>query len=162
MILGLESPGIPGGAGVFMSPVIASLLAVPDPAVFVTTFVTFYTGLIPMFATAGNTTDDGFVGAIVNDCFADSDHENAAEPRRIGEHLDPYSMPVRLLGIVVSAAGLWMVVAPQARMGLPTLRWMSESAFQGEAIVGAFVLLTGLWLWLGAREPVNTLAGANA
>ena len=31
MILGLESPGIPGGAGVFMSPVIASLLVVPDP-----------------------------------------------------------------------------------------------------------------------------------
>jgi hypothetical protein len=55
-----------------------------------------------------------------------------------------------------------MVVAPQARMGLPALRWMSESAFQGEAVVGGFVLLTGLWLWLGAREPVNTLAGANA
>jgi hypothetical protein len=135
---------------------------VPDPAVFVTTFVTFYTGLIPMFATAGNTTDDGFVGAIVNDCFADSDHENAAEPKRIGEHLVPYSTPVRLLGVVVSAAGLWMVVAPQARMGLAALRWMSEAAFQGEAIVGAFVLLTGVWLWLGAREPVNTLAGANA
>jgi hypothetical protein len=48
-----------------------------------------------------------------------------------------------------------MVVAPQARMGLPALRWMSESAFQGEAIVGAFVLLTGLWLWLGVREPMN-------
>ena len=27
MILGLESPGIPGGAGIFMSPVVASLLA---------------------------------------------------------------------------------------------------------------------------------------
>ena len=80
MILGLESPGIPGGAGVFMSPVIASLLAVPDPTTFVTTFVTFYSGLIPMLATAGNTTDDGFVGAIVNDRFADADDERAAEP----------------------------------------------------------------------------------
>jgi len=163
MILGLESPGIPGGAGVFMSPVIASLLAVPDPATFVTTFVTFYSGLIPMLATAGNTTDDGFVGAIVNDRFADSQHENPAEPERIGEHrLDPYSTPIRLIGIVVAAVGLWMVVAPQARMGLPALRWMSESAFQGEAIAGALVLLTGLWLWLGVREPVNTPAGANA
>jgi len=163
MILGLESPGIPGGAGVFMSPVIASLLAVPDPATFVTTFVTFYSGLIPMLATAGNTTDDGFVGAIVNDRFADSEHESAAEPERIGERrLDPYSTPVRFLGIVVSAAGLWMVVAPQARMGLPTLRWMSNWAFQGEVIAGALMLLTGLWLWLGAREPVNSLAGANA
>jgi Na+/H+-dicarboxylate symporter len=163
MILGLESPGIPGGAGVFMSPVIASLLAVPDPATFVTTFVTFYSGLIPMLATAGNTTDDGFVGAIVNDSFADSQHENPAEPERIGEHRrDPYSTPIRLIGIVVAAVGLWMVVAPQARMGLPALRWMSESAFQGEAIAGALVLLTGLWLWLGVREPVKTPAGANA
>lgn len=46
-----------------MSAVIASLLAAPDPATFVTTFVTFYSGLIPMLATAGNTTVDGFVGA---------------------------------------------------------------------------------------------------
>ena len=163
MILGLESPGIPGGAGVFMSPVIASLLAVPDPATFVTTFVTFYSGLIPMLATAGNTTDDGFVGAIVNDCFADSAHENAAKPERIGKHLHrAYAMPVRLLGIVACVVGLWMVVAPQARMGLPALRWMSESAFQGEAITGALVLLTGLWLWLGVREPMNTPADAKA
>jgi Na+/H+-dicarboxylate symporter len=153
MILGLESPGIPGGAGVFMSPVVASLLAVPDPATFVTTFVTFYTGLIPMLATAGNTTDDGFVGAIVNDCFADSDDEGAAaaaEPERTGAPvLEPYSVPVRLLGIVISAAGLWMVVAPQARLGLPALRWMSESAFQGEAVAGAFVLFVGVWMSLG-------------
>ena len=162
MILGLESPGIPGGAGVFMSPVVASLLAVPDPATFVTTFVTFYTGLIPMLATAGNTTDDGFVGAIVNDCFADSDDEAAAaavESGRTGEPvLDPYSVPVRLLGIVISAAGLWMVVAPQARLGLPALRWMSESAFQGEAVAGAVVLFVGVWMSLGRSESVNTMA----
>jgi len=37
---------------------------------FVTTFVTVYSGLIPMFATAGNTTDDGIVGAFLNDTFA--------------------------------------------------------------------------------------------
>jgi Na+/H+-dicarboxylate symporter len=160
MILGLESPGIPGGAGVFMSPVIASLLAVSDPATFVTTFVTFYTGLIPMFATAGNTTDDGFVGAIVNDRFADRDEEDIAEPERIDESLlAPYSAPVRMIGIVASAAGLWMVIAPQARMGLPALRWMSESVFQGEAVAGALVLLTGLWMSLGRRESVN--AGAR-
>jgi Na+/H+-dicarboxylate symporter len=156
MILGLESPGIPGGAGVFMSPVIASLLAVPDPATFVTTFVTFYSGLIPMLATAGNTTDDGFVGAIVNDRFADSDDEDPSEPERIGESLvHRYPAPVRFLGIIASAVGLWMVVAPQARMGLPALRWMSESAFQGEAVAGALVLLAGLWMSLGGRESVN-------
>lgn len=69
MILGLESPGIPGGAGYFMSPIIAVLLSVPDQSIFVTTFVTVFSGLIPMFSTAGNTTDDGVVGAFLQDRF---------------------------------------------------------------------------------------------
>ena len=69
MILGLESPGIPGAAGYFMSPIIAVLLNVPDPAVWVTTFVACYSGLIPMLSTAGNTTDDGVVGALLQDRF---------------------------------------------------------------------------------------------
>ena len=153
MILGLESPGIPGGAGVFMSPVIASLLAVPDPTTFVTTFVTFYTGLIPMLATAGNTTDDGFVGAIVNDHFVDQNDEGAGEPTgEVEEPIVPYPTSVRLLGVVLSSAGLWMIIAPQARMGLPALRWMSSSVFPGEALVGALVLLAGLWMSLGRRS----------
>ena len=147
----------------FMSPVIASVLAVPDPATFVTTFVTFYSGLIPMLATAGNTTDDGFVGAIVNDRFADDDEEptlesDAAErDRTIGEpSLLPYAAPVRLLGVVATVAGLWMVIAPQARMGLPALRWMSQSVFPGEAIAGAIVLLGGVWMSLGRRDTKET------
>jgi Na+/H+-dicarboxylate symporter len=157
MILGLESPGIPGGAGVFMSPVIASLLAVPDPTVFVTTFVTLYSGFIPMLATAGNTTDDGFVGALVNDRFADDGDELPAElDRKVGDPLFiPYAMPARLLGIGTSAVGLWMLIAPQARMGLPALRWMSRSVFPGEALVGAVLLLVGLWLSLGGREGIE-------
>ena len=69
LILGLESPGIPGGAGFFMSPIIAVLLNAPDANIFVTTFVTVFSGLIPMFNAAGNTTDDGIVGALVNDRF---------------------------------------------------------------------------------------------
>jgi Na+/H+-dicarboxylate symporter len=163
MILGLESPGIPGGAGVFMSPVIASVLAVPDPATFVTTFVTFYTGLIPMLATAGNTTDDGFVGAIVNDYFADDEDERAAgHGEASGEPmLVPYSTPTRLAGIVLSVAGLWMVVAPQARMGLPALRWMSSSVFPGEAVAGAIVLLGGLWMSCGARDALDSRSAAE-
>jgi hypothetical protein len=40
-----------------------------DPALLVTTFIAVYSGLIPMFSTAGNTTDDGVVGAILEDCF---------------------------------------------------------------------------------------------
>jgi Na+/H+-dicarboxylate symporter len=164
MILGLESPGVPGGAGVFMSPVIASLLAVPDPTTFVTTFVTFYSGLIPMLATAGNTTDDGFIGAIVNDRFADDDHERVAEAdQRIDEPIVvPYPTPARLLGLVASGAGLWMVIAPQARMGLPALRWMSTTVFPGEALVGALVLLAGLWMSLGGRQAVDIVAPVRA
>ncbi len=69
MILGLESPGIPGGAGFFMSPIIAVMLNVPDHGVWITTFVACYSGLIPMFSTAGNTTDDGVVGALLQDRF---------------------------------------------------------------------------------------------
>ncbi len=69
VVLGLETPGIPGGAGYFMSPILAALLHVPDPALWVTTFIAFYSGLIPMFSTAGNTTDDGVVGAILEDRF---------------------------------------------------------------------------------------------
>jgi Na+/H+-dicarboxylate symporter len=157
MILGLESPGIPGGAGVFMSPVIAGLLAVPDPTTFVTTFVTFYTGLIPMLATAGNTTDDGFVGAIVNDRFADDADEGAAEPAVTESRLTPYAPPVRLVGVVASCAGLWMIIAPQARMGLPALRWLSNSVFPGEAVAGAVVLLAGLWMSLGRHETVGVI-----
>src|SRR6185436_13652042 len=164
MILGLESPGIPGGAGVFMSPVIASLLAVPDPTTFVTTFVTFYTGLVPMLATAGNTTDDGFVGAIVNDCFADGDDDEAAEAHATVRESTfiPYATSVRLLGVGAAAAGLWMVIAPQARMGLPALRWMSTSVFPGEAVAGAFLLLVGLWISLGGREAIATVAHVRA
>jgi hypothetical protein len=147
MILGLESPGIPGGAGMFMSPIVASLLAVPDPTRFVTTFLTLYTGFIPMLATAGNTTDDGFVGAIVNDCFMerDSDIGVLAAPA-----LTPRPVIVRAFGWLLSAAAIWMLVAEQARIGLPALRWMSKTAFAGEVVVGAIVLLVGVTLSSGS------------
>jgi Na+/H+-dicarboxylate symporter len=163
MILGLESPGIPGGAAVFMSPVVASLLAVPDATTFVSTFVTIYSGIIPMITTAGNTTDDGFVGAIVNDCFTDSDDDGDAQyDWRNEEPVIPYSLPVRLLGGIVSALGLWMVIAPQARLGLPALRWMSMSAFPGEALAGGLVLLAGVSMSLGGRQRAPNVSGLNA
>jgi hypothetical protein len=115
-----------------------------------------------MLATAGNTTDDGFVGAIVNDRFADADDERAIAPEQDGgrRNVLPYSTPARLLGVVASGAGLWMLIAPQARMGLPALRWMSTSVFPGEALAGALVLLVGLWLSLGRRE--DSLTGSDS
>ena len=69
LVLGLESPGIPGGAAFFMAPIVAVLLHVRDIDGFVATFVTMYTGLIPMFSTAGNTTNNGLVGAMLTDRF---------------------------------------------------------------------------------------------
>jgi Na+/H+-dicarboxylate symporter len=69
LILSLESPGIPGGSGFFMSPIVGVLLNAPDINAFVTTFVSIYSGLIPMLTTAGNTTNDGIVGAFIQDRF---------------------------------------------------------------------------------------------
>jgi hypothetical protein len=46
----------------------------------VSTFIAVYSGLIPMFSTAGNTTDDGVVGAILEDCF-----QQAREPAVVRE-----------------------------------------------------------------------------
>ncbi len=85
LILGLESPGIPGGAGFFMSPIVGVLLNAPDMTVFVTTFVTVFSGLIPMFNTAGNTTDDGVVGALIQDRFAS--YLGIEEETGMGKHL---------------------------------------------------------------------------
>ena len=152
MILGLESPGIPGGAGVFMSPVVASLLAVPDPGVFVTTFVTLYSGLIPMLATGGNTTDDGFVGAIVNDCFKEPDRAEL-DFGEADEHptIEHFALPIRILSSALAVVAFWMMVAPQARIGLPALRWMADTTFPGEAVVGAVLLLVGVTGSLGGR-----------
>jgi hypothetical protein len=87
MILGLESPGIPGGAGVFMSPVIASLLAVPDPATFVTTFVTFYPASFPCLRPRATrpTTDSSARSSTI--ALPISDDDTRRSPGRIGEPL---------------------------------------------------------------------------
>jgi Na+/H+-dicarboxylate symporter len=152
MLLGLESPGIPGGAGVFMSPVIASLLAVPDAGLFVATFVTLYSGLIPMIATAGNTTDDGFVGAIINDRQISWEAADGIwPPMAVAAAPVAYSLPVRAVALGLLAPALWMIVAPQARNGLPALQGLARSAFHGEALVGAALLLVALTFLLGGR-----------
>ena len=44
MILGWSRPASRAARASFMSPVVASLLDVPDPTRFVTTFLTFYPG----------------------------------------------------------------------------------------------------------------------
>lgn len=153
LLLGLESPGVPGGAGVFMSPIVASLLAVPDAGLFVTTFMTLYAGLIPMFATAGNTTNDGFVGAIINDRLMDWEAAGDSPPAPpVAAVRAPYPATVRIAAAVLVVPALWMLVAPQARSGLPALQWLSASAFHGEVLAGAAALLVALTGLLGGKQ----------
>jgi Na+/H+-dicarboxylate symporter len=159
LILGLESPGIPGGAAFFMSPIVAVLLHVADINAFVTTFLTMYSGLIPMFSTAGNTTNDGLVGALLNDRFVDaatlSGSDAAHRTRTSGS--SPRPGKSRFLrkpaAWVLMAPAVWMLVAPQALMGLQELRWMHDHAFRGEALLGGLAMSASLGLlwqdWYG-------------
>jgi Na+/H+-dicarboxylate symporter len=150
LILGLESPGIPGGAAFFMSPIVAVLLHVRDVDVFVATFVTMYSGLIPMFSTAGNTTNDGLVGALLNDRFCT--HLEPEDPalRKLQNDSELFTKQVQpsglrtVLGWIFLALGGWMMVSPQAVLGMDQLKWMVRYAFSGEALVGALVMSAAL------------------
>jgi len=163
LILGLESPGIPGGAAFFMSPIVAALLHVRDIDVFVATFVTMYSGLIPMFATAGNTTNDGLVGALLNDRFASSLRLTETDSPHIPQES---SSPIRqggpqilrkLAGWVLMAMGAWMLVSPQAVMGLEQLKWMHNYAFRAEVFWGVLVIGASLYL-LNANGALDDVA----
>jgi Na+/H+-dicarboxylate symporter len=152
LILGLESPGIPGGAAFFMSPIVAVLLHVHDIDVFVATFVTMYSGLIPMFSTAGNTTNDGLVGALLNDRFtnylrlAETDSVKKPQDSVSSIRQDGAQVLRQLAGWVLMAVGTWMLVSPQAVMGLNQLKWMHDYAFRGEVLLGVLVLGASLYL----------------
>jgi Na+/H+-dicarboxylate symporter len=152
LILGLESPGIPGGAAFFMSPVVAVLLHVRDVDLFVATFLAMYSGLIPMFATAGNTTNDGLVGALLNDRFfsyltpteTDSSHRPHVSVSPIRQ--DGPQILRKPAGWVLMALGTWMLVSPQVVMGLNQLKWMHAYAFRGEVVLGAVIMSASLYL----------------
>ena len=160
LILGLESPGIPGGAAFFMSPIVAVLLHVRDVDVFVATFVTMYSGLIPMFSTAGNTTNDGLVGALLNDRIAthlkptetDSPDKHYASPLPVPQ-VGPQILR-KLTGWVLMALGTWMLVSPQAVMGLNQLKWIHNYAFRGEVELGVLVMSASLCL-LNAKSTLD-------
>ena len=161
LVLGLESPGIPGGAAFFMSPVVGALLHVRDVEGFVATFVTMYTGLIPMFSTAGNTTNNGLVGALLNDRFCNflKPEERASTK---AENLSVVSaqtlrpLGVRtLIGWIFMATGAWMIVSPQAQLGLDQLNWMHRYAFRGEVVLGALVATLSLRLVTAAESTAQ-------
>ncbi len=165
LILGLESPGIPGGAAFFMSPIVAALLHVHDIERFVATFVTMYSGLIPMFSTAGNTTNDGLVGAFLNDRFSCYLMLKDSGVAKIPE--GPQSQPnrerphaIRLVaGWVLMVAGSWMLVSPQALLGLDQLKWIHKYAFPGEMLPGALAMTIALYLLSAAAvvDPIRQI-----
>jgi Na+/H+-dicarboxylate symporter len=158
LILSLESPGIPGGAAFFMSPIVAALLHVQDINAFVATFVTLYSGLVPMFSTAGNTTNDGLVGALLNDWFSKYLKLSASASPAILDsspsftrRARPRRLP-RVTGWILMAAGTWMLVSPQALLGLDELMWIHKWAFPGEVVLGALVMTTSLYLLAPAES----------
>ena len=161
LILGLVSPGIPGGAGFFMSPIVAILLHVHDADTFVTTFVAMYAGLIPMLSTAGNTTNDGLVGALLNDRFANylGLEESSEAARNLKQSpsagAGTESVIGKVVGWVALLAGTWMLVSPQALLGLNQLKWMHDYAFAGEVPLGMLILSVSLYLLGGRKIPDN-------
>ena len=163
LVLGLVSPGIPGGAGFFMSPLVAVLLHVRDVDGFVAAFIAMYSGLVPMLSTAGNSTNDGLIGALLNDCFArylgmDAGSVRLRSASRIERSQRPEGSNARsLLGWATFLPAVWMLVSPQAILGLNQLKWMYKSAFPAEAMLGSLLLSASLY-WL---NPASALAKTN-
>ena len=160
LMLGLVSPGIPGGAGFFMSPIVAILLHVRDADTFVATFVAMYAGLIPMLSTAGNTTNDGLIGALLNDRFANylGLEESSAASTFLNRSSSQWREPNpagKLLAWFLLVAGTWMLVSPQALLGLNQLKWMHDYAFPGEVPLGMMVLSVALY-FMGGRKTNDT------
>lgn len=52
----------------------------------------------------------------------------------------------KILGWIVFAIGSWMLVSPQALLGLKQLKWMYNYAFPGEVLLGVLVTCLGFYL----------------
>jgi hypothetical protein len=59
-----------------------------------------------------------------------------------GEPLGPY----RIAAWILLACGGWMIVSPQALLGIDLLKWMHNYAFPGEVLLGALVMSASLKL----------------
>lgn len=49
----------------------------------------------------------------------------------------------KVLGWILLLAGSWMLVSPQALLGLKQLKWMYNYAFPGEVLLGILVVCAG-------------------
>ncbi|MGI5837892.1 MAG: hypothetical protein ACOX87_15560 [Chloroflexota bacterium] len=52
----------------------------------------------------------------------------------------------RLTGWLFLLLGAWMMLSPQAVLGLEQLRWMAEFAFPGEVLLGALAISIAYYL----------------
>lgn len=59
---------------------------------------------------------------------------------------------MKITGYILFIIGIWMLVSPQAILGLEFLKWMADYSFPGEAFLGAFVC-AGSFLLI---KPVKT------
>ena len=66
----------------------------------------------------------------------------------------------KLAGWAMFVAGAWMLVSPQALIGLKELQWMHKYSFSGEVLAGIFVLGIAYQL-LDLRPAKKTGPGRN-
>jgi hypothetical protein len=64
---------------------------------------------------------------------------------------------MKFLGYLVFVIGVWMMVSPQAILGLQELKWIANYAFAGEAFIGALVCSVSLLMIgkSGAKQIEN-------
>ena len=60
----------------------------------------------------------------------------------------------KIAGFILLALGAWALIAPQANLGLPELRWLSRHTFPGEVLAGIVLFGFGYYL-LGRRAAAG-------
>jgi hypothetical protein len=64
----------------------------------------------------------------------------------------------RVVGWLLFLVGTWMMVSPQAAMGLNEMKWMAGYAFPGEVLVGA-VVMSAAYLLIAFEVSPERIAG---
>jgi hypothetical protein len=54
---------------------------------------------------------------------------------------------MKVLGSIVFLVGIWMMVSPQAVLGLQELKWIADYSFPGEAFLGALISASSLLMF---------------
>ena len=52
----------------------------------------------------------------------------------------------RAVGFILLVPGAWSLIAPQANLGLPELRFLSRHVFPGQSLAGAILLAAAYFL----------------